>query len=105
MHILLGLTVRQLQSHVHNHMHVFFALGYRKAAYSKPGRRRHKRMSELAVPPVGLEPTLGTLLGGRPLPLGYGGAFIIPPAYLTNYKVTKNALPPLPDVSRLTCRA
>jgi len=25
------------------------------------------------VPPVGLEPTLRTLLGGRPLPLGYGG--------------------------------
>src|SRR5215813_8765472 len=25
------------------------------------------------VPPVGVEPTLGTLLGGRPLPLGYGG--------------------------------
>jgi hypothetical protein len=24
---------------------------------------------------------------------------------LTNYKVTKNALPPLPEVSRLTCRA
>ncbi len=25
------------------------------------------------VPPVGFEPTLRTLLGGRPLPLGYGG--------------------------------
>ena len=30
------------------------------------------------VPPVGVEPTLGALLGGRPLPLGYGGGFIIP---------------------------
>ena len=30
------------------------------------------------VPPVGVEPTLGTLLGGRPLPLGYGGLVIIP---------------------------
>ena len=29
------------------------------------------------VPPVGFEPTLRTLLGGRPLPLGYGGALII----------------------------
>ena len=33
----------------------------------------------VGVPPVGVEPTLGTLLGGRPLPLGYGGGFIIPP--------------------------
>ena len=30
------------------------------------------------VPPVGVEPTLGTLLGGRPLPLGYGGFMRIP---------------------------
>jgi len=30
------------------------------------------------VPPVGVEPTLGTLLGGRPLPLGYGGFAIVP---------------------------
>src|SRR5581483_3695380 len=30
------------------------------------------------VPPVGVEPTLGTLLGGRPLPLGYGGWDMIP---------------------------
>src|SRR5215475_7996198 len=30
------------------------------------------------VPPVGVEPTLGTLLGGRPLPLGYGGWVMIP---------------------------
>jgi hypothetical protein len=29
------------------------------------------------VPPVGFEPTLRTLLGGRPLPLGYGGAPIV----------------------------
>ena len=32
----------------------------------------------LLVPPVGLEPTLPTLLGGSPLPLGYGGAKIVP---------------------------
>src|SRR5215475_16228141 len=32
------------------------------------------------VPPVGVEPTLGTLLGGRPLPLGYGGWVMIPRA-------------------------
>src|SRR5215472_5824988 len=32
------------------------------------------------VPPVGVEPTLGTLLGGRPLPLGYGGSEMIPRA-------------------------
>src|ERR1022692_661313 len=31
-----------------------------------------------SVPPVGVEPTLGTLLGGRPLPLGYGGFLRIP---------------------------
>src|SRR5215467_4028296 len=35
------------------------------------------------VPPVGVEPTLGTLLGGRPLPLGYGGAVMIPPRVRT----------------------
>src|SRR6516164_2267141 len=34
--------------------------------------------SAVQVPPVGVEPTLGTLLGGRPLPLGYGGATRIP---------------------------
>jgi hypothetical protein len=44
------------------------------------------------VPPVGVEPTLGTLLGGRPLPLGYGGGFIIASAYFANQKVTKNTL-------------
>src|SRR5215469_74019 len=32
----------------------------------------------VTVPPVGVEPTLGTLLGGRPLPLGYGGWVMIP---------------------------
>ncbi len=31
----------------------------------------------IGVPPVGFEPTLRTLLGGRPLPLGYGGALIV----------------------------
>ena len=31
----------------------------------------------MLVPPVGFEPTLRTLLGGRPLPLGYGGALIV----------------------------
>src|SRR5215471_9885564 len=35
------------------------------------------------VPPVGVEPTLGTLLGGRPLPLGYGGWVMIPRAVRT----------------------
>jgi hypothetical protein len=33
---------------------------------------------DTGVPPVGVEPTLGTLLGGRPLPLGYGGWAMIP---------------------------
>lgn len=37
-----------------------------------------------SVPPVGVEPTLGTLLGGRPLPLGYGGGTIILRAQLPN---------------------
>jgi hypothetical protein len=37
------------------------------------------------VPPVGVEPTLGTLLGGQPLPLGYGGAVMIPPTDTTDY--------------------
>jgi hypothetical protein len=36
------------------------------------------------VPPVGVEPTLRTLLGGRPLPLGYGGGTIILRAQLPN---------------------
>ena len=39
--------------------------------------------SRSAVPPVGVEPTLGTLLGGRPLPLGYGGVAMIPRALVT----------------------
>jgi hypothetical protein len=39
-----------------------------------------RRIACSAVPPVGVEPTLGTLLGGRPLPLGYGGLVIIPRA-------------------------
>jgi hypothetical protein len=39
----------------------------------------HNRTSaSTPVPPVGVEPTLGTLLGGRPLPLGYGGIAMIP---------------------------
>jgi hypothetical protein len=46
----------QMQMQMHNHL---------------PGDLRFK------VPPVGFEPTLRTLLGGRPLPLGYGGAPII----------------------------
>jgi hypothetical protein len=41
--------------------------------------------------PVGVEPTLGTLLGGRPLPLGYGGGFIIPPVQLPNRRVAKTS--------------
>ena len=44
-----------------------------------------------SVPPVGVEPTLGTLLGGRPLPLGYGGGFIIPPVELPNRGVATAA--------------
>ena len=40
------------------------------------------------VPPVGVEPTLRTLLGGRPLPLGYGGGTIILRAQLPNRVVT-----------------
>src|SRR5436309_3738746 len=43
------------------------------------------------VPPVGVEPTLWTLLGGRPLPLGYGGRFIIPPVQLPNRGVAKTS--------------
>jgi len=58
-----------------------------------PGEgRRHEPIyasySWLGVPPVGVEPTLGTLLGGRPLPLGYGGGFIIPPVQLPERGVT-----------------
>ena len=34
--------------------------------------------TRMGVPPVGVEPTRGTLLGGRPLPLGYGGWVMIP---------------------------
>jgi hypothetical protein len=44
------------------------------------GRPRYSRS---AVPPVGVEPTLGTLLGGRPLPLGYGGVAMIPRTHVT----------------------
>src|SRR6516165_2055812 len=40
--------------------------------------RRGVVAGALGVPPVGVEPTLGTLLGGRPLPLGYGGWVMIP---------------------------
>ena len=50
-----------------------------------------------AVPPVGVEPTLGTLLGGRPLPLGYGGGFIIPPVQLPNRGVTTTSSIILPS--------
>src|SRR5690606_21784334 len=41
-------------------------------------RRRGRRAGPDRVPPVGLEPTLVTLLGGLPLPLGYEGPTIIP---------------------------
>jgi hypothetical protein len=44
---------------------------------------RSLRGYRMGVPPVGVEPTLGTLLGGRPLPLGYGGAVMIPPPVRT----------------------
>src|SRR6516165_233868 len=49
-------------------------------ACSNGQRRRRGGFSQLpvGVPPVGVEPTLGTLLGGRPLPLGYGGWVMIP---------------------------
>jgi hypothetical protein len=43
------------------------------------------------VPPVGVEPTLRTLLGGRPLPLGYGGGTIILRVQLPNRGVTTTA--------------
>ena len=43
------------------------------------------------VPPVGVEPTLGTLLGGRPLPLGYGGGPNITSAQLPNRGVAKTS--------------
>jgi hypothetical protein len=42
-------------------------------------REGAREVDEKLVPPVGVEPTLWTLLGGRPLPLGYGGDHIIPP--------------------------
>src|SRR5213592_4281602 len=54
-------------------------------AGARPGRWRPDMPRSLqvqgldtGVPPVGVEPTLGTLLGGRPLPLGYGGWAMIP---------------------------
>ncbi len=37
------------------------------------------------VPPVGLEPTLVTLLGGLPLPLGYEGVPIIPAGPIAHF--------------------
>src|SRR5690348_5751401 len=54
----------------------------RGAAACTPARQRRRERGRLrstrGVPPVGVEPTLGTLLGGRPLPLGYGGWVMIP---------------------------
>ena len=41
-------------------------------------------LGHLSVPPVGVEPTLWTLLGGRPLPLGYEGVPIIPLTQLSS---------------------
>lgn len=41
-------------------------------------QQRTRAAGHEAVPPVGLEPTLVTLLGGLPLPLGYEGGTIIP---------------------------
>ena len=35
------------------------------------------------VPPIGVEPTLGTLLRGSPLPLGYGGGSIVTASWLS----------------------
>src|SRR5699024_1520613 len=37
------------------------------------------------VPPVGFEPTLVTLLGGLPLPLGYEGEPILPAGRMTHF--------------------
>ena len=52
------------------------------AACARAIQQSFKRLGVVAgtrgVPPVGVEPTLGTLLGGRPLPLGYGGWVMIP---------------------------
>jgi hypothetical protein len=57
-----------------------------------PGRiRAARRVACTRVPPVGVEPTLGTLLGGRPLPLGYGGGTIILRTQLPNRGVTKTS--------------
>src|SRR6185437_11275062 len=64
--------------------------GHRRTACPAPsGCRAHEPRGDAetlgvvaaprGVPPVGVEPTLGTLLGGRPLPLGYGGWVMIPP--------------------------
>src|ERR1700727_1533806 len=52
----------------------------RKTSQETPRTSSGALMSRLTcyVPPVGFEPTLGTLLGGRPLPLGYGGFLRIP---------------------------
>ena len=64
--------------------------GYRPARRTRASRRDCQRSDRqqrgrsessqqlVGVPPVGVEPTLGTLLGGRPLPLGYGGWVMIP---------------------------
>ena len=56
------------------------------AACARAIQQSFKRLGVVAgtrgVPPVGVEPTLGTLLGGRPLPLGYGGIAMIPRAHL-----------------------
>src|SRR6266581_4618088 len=66
------------------------SLGRRRVPGTPPGRCCPRAIHAAApdawgslqvvrgVPPVGVEPTLGTLLGGRPLPLGYGGWVMIP---------------------------
>jgi len=60
-----------------------------QAAITVRNAFRHVRTSE--VPPVGVEPTLGTLLGGRPLPLGYGGIAMIPRVDLVTLDLAINA--------------
>src|SRR5262249_56779152 len=54
--------------------------GHDATACAPTGSGAAEGLSQLpmGVPPVGVEPTLGTLLGGRPLPLGYGGWVMIP---------------------------
>jgi hypothetical protein len=73
MRTLLGLTVWKLQPHVHNHMHACSALGYRKTAYSKLGRRRHKRMRRTYSTPGRTRTDTGDPFRGPASSLGLRG--------------------------------